>query len=239
MRVRTAALAAAIGAIALVLVVGLFVYLRRPPEPLRYTVRGIDISHHQGTIDWTRVAGAKVRFAYAKASEGADFQDPAVTSNVAGAARQGIATGVYHYFTFCAPGSAQAANFLATIDPRATQLPPAVDLEYVGNCANRPSRQALARELRAFLFIVEARYRRRPILYAPRVFFDRYLADRTFASYPLWIRDLTGVQTLPVKRTVLFRQFTEQGTIPGIRRLVDEDLFMGSEHDLALLAGRP
>ena len=40
---------------------------------LWYGVTGIDVSHHQGRIDWPVVAGSGVAFAYLKASEGGDF----------------------------------------------------------------------------------------------------------------------------------------------------------------------
>ncbi len=36
-------------------------------------VSGIDVSHHQGTVDWEAVASAGISFAYVKATEGSDF----------------------------------------------------------------------------------------------------------------------------------------------------------------------
>ncbi len=234
MRLRTVAIAAGIVVLLLVLaVVGL---LRLgSPAMVKYTVRGIDVSHHQGLIDWRRVAATHVRFAYLKASEGADWRDPSFAPNLAGARSNAIAAGAYHYFTFCAPGGAQATNFLDMAEPEATNLPPAVDLEYVGNCATRPSREAFSRELRAFLHIVEARYRTLPVLYSTRTFYDSYLSAAEFARYPLWIRDFTNTDIGPARHTVLFRQFADNGSIAGIRRPADEDLFMGSKEDFATL----
>jgi lysozyme len=217
-------------------VIGIAVLLdRHPDQTIRYTVRGIDVSHHQGVIDWDKVASAQVKFAYLKASEGADWRDASFATNLMGARRNGIAVGAYHYFTFCSPGSVQARNFLETVPAGATNLPPVVDLEYVGNCARRPTREAFARELRAFVHIVEARYRVRPVLYSAQAFFDAYLSGDAFARYPLWIRDVAGIARLPSKRKVLFRQFSERGTIPGIKRPVDEDLFMGTKEDFPRL----
>lgn len=205
------------------------------PGRTRYTVRGIDVSHHQGVIDWKRVAGARVRFAYLKSSEGGDWRDPSFGLNAQGARGAGLAVGAYHFFTFCAPGGAQVRNFLDMVEPSATSLPPAVDLEYVGNCLARPSRATFARELRAFLRVTEARYHVAPVLYTTRTFFDDYLSDAEFARYPLWIRDLAGVEHMPVKRTVLFRQFSDNGSVDGVRRLVDEDLFIGSKEEFETL----
>lgn len=205
------------------------------PSRTHYTVHGIDVSHHQDVIDWTRVARARVQFAYLKTSEGGDWRDQSFGTNLQGAKANGIAVGAYHFFTFCAPGSVQARNFLSAAPVDATRLPPAVDLEYVGNCGARPAREAFARELRAFLHITEARYRAVPVLYTTRTFFENYLRDDEFARYPLWIRDLTGLAAMPAKRTVLFRQFADNGRIDGIKRLTDEDLFMGSKEDFAAL----
>jgi lysozyme len=36
---------------------------------------GVDVSSHQGEVDWDRVAGDGIEFAYIKATEGADFVD--------------------------------------------------------------------------------------------------------------------------------------------------------------------
>jgi lysozyme len=36
---------------------------------------GVDVSSHQGTIDWDRVAADDIEFAYVKATEGGDLVD--------------------------------------------------------------------------------------------------------------------------------------------------------------------
>src|SRR5436190_24372522 len=46
------------------------------PLPIGTTVDGIDVSHWQGTIDWSQVAGSGYRFAILKATEGQTFDDP-------------------------------------------------------------------------------------------------------------------------------------------------------------------
>ncbi len=40
------------------------------PPSHSFPVRGVDVSHHQGTIDWPVIAGQGIRFAYMKATEG-------------------------------------------------------------------------------------------------------------------------------------------------------------------------
>src|SRR4051794_5467055 len=69
------------------------------PSDSLYPLQGIDISHHQGAIDWARLPGQGVDFAYIKASEGGDHRDPAFAANWAGARKAGIRRGAYHFFT--------------------------------------------------------------------------------------------------------------------------------------------
>jgi lysozyme len=53
--------------------------------PLWYDVVGVDVSNHQGEIDWPALAGSKVAFAYIKATEGGDFRDKRFQLNWEGA----------------------------------------------------------------------------------------------------------------------------------------------------------
>src|SRR5687768_3711582 len=74
------------------------------PSEARYPTQGIDVSHHQGVIEWSLLSGQGVDFAYIKASEGGDFVDPAFARNWDGAGRAGIRRGAYHFFTLCRSG---------------------------------------------------------------------------------------------------------------------------------------
>ncbi|MBI3647932.1 MAG: hydrolase, partial [Actinobacteria bacterium] len=68
------------------------------------TLPGIDVSHWQGKIDWTKVAADGVTFAIVKATEGRNYVDPMYATNAAGATANGIAVGAYH---FASPGPQQ------------------------------------------------------------------------------------------------------------------------------------
>lgn len=210
------------------------------PDIRRYPVRGIDVSHHQGLIDWAKLPGQRVRFVYLKASEGGDWTDPLFVQNVSAAPAKSIALGAYHYFTLCAPGRKQAANFLHAVPPHAhLVLPPAVDVEYVGNCAARPPRARFAHELLAFLDLVRTQLHAEPVLYSTQSFFDDYLSGPEFAHHPLWVRSLIGEAQWSKGRRVLFRQFADHARYDGVAGPVDVDLFNGSEAEfLRLRAGR-
>jgi|CXWL01.1.fsa_nt_gi lysozyme len=229
-KLALAAVASGAGAaLAYVLVDRGFVYLNHP-DRARYPVRGVDVSHHQGTIDWPRLAGAGVRFAYIKASEGASFRDVAFDENWAGAQRAGLAVGAYHYFTFCAPGVAQAANFAGALStasgPR--RLPPAVDLEYGGNCGARPSVAAFAAELAAFLADVESAAGGPLVLYVTEDLYRDYLEGR-FVDHPLWVRSVFTRPRFLGGRAWSFWQYGNRGRLPGVRPFVDLDAYNGTE----------
>ncbi|HEX8905068.1 MAG TPA: GH25 family lysozyme [Longimicrobiaceae bacterium] len=196
------------------------------PSRARFPVRGVDVSHHQGMIDWARLRADGAEFAYLKATEGAGWRDSTFVRNRAGALRAGVVTGAYHYFTFCAPGAAQARNFLAAAPPLpGPALPPAVDLELGGNCAARPHPDSLAAELRAFLAPVEAAYGRAAVLYVTRELYDRYLAGRPAAN-PLWLRSLLGEPRYG-GRWVIW-QYAARGRMDGVETYVDLNVFNGT-----------
>lgn len=190
------------------------------PSESAWPRQGIDVSHHQGVIDWTAVARQRqVDFAYIKASEGADLRDPMFGINWQGAGKAGIERGAYHYFSLCKPGDVQAANFIAAVPGDGAMLAPAIDLEFGGNCAARPDPETLLVELMVFIRTVEARYRQPVILYLTREFdagydiskrVDRRLWLRSIVREPAW-----GARPWSIWQASSFRQ------VPGIEGRVD------------------
>lgn len=158
----------------------------RPPlgDGERY---GIDVSAHQGAVDWRRVADDGIDFAYVKASEGGDFTDRRFAENWRGAGGVGLDRGAYHFFTLCTPGAAQAAHFLRVAAPEVGALAPAVDLELVGNCGRRPPAADVYHELDAFLAPVEAAWGREVVLYVGDEFERKYPVRERYGR-PLWHR---------------------------------------------------
>lgn len=90
-------------------------------------LRGIDVSTHQGVIDWDAVAGAGLSFAIIKATQGRseataglrDFTDSKFARNITEAHRIGLRVGVYHYLTAQTVTEAmeEAEYFLSVIAP--------------------------------------------------------------------------------------------------------------------------
>lgn len=145
---------------------------------------GIDVSHHQGRINWTRVKRDGISFAYIKASEGGRQVDGSFSENWRYAGHAGMRRGAYHFFTLCASGDEQAARFPDTIHGGA-ELAPAVDVELLGNCTKRPSRASVRRALRTFVQKVEVRTGQRVNLYVGDDFEAR-CGVRSELQRPLW-----------------------------------------------------
>jgi lysozyme len=112
------------------------------------TVLGIDVSHHNGAIDWPLVGQSDVRFAFAKATDGSTFVDPRFTANWPAIRDAGLLRGAYH---FGRPGSdpeVQASHFASVVGPLSWgELPPALDLEVMDG----QSKQAVIDWTLAFL----------------------------------------------------------------------------------------
>ncbi|MBU2695393.1 hypothetical protein CCO04_09895 [Pimelobacter sp. 30-1] len=191
-----------------------------PPAPPR---EGIDASHHQGPIDWPRVARAGITFAYLKATEGTGSTDPRFAAHRAAATRAGIDVAGYHYFQLCSDGAAQAAHFLDVVGrdrAAARALAPALDLELVGSCTTPPPRAVLLAEVRAFLRAVDTALRTRTVVYLYPDLEDRYGFAADLADHPQWVRRL-GAQ--PPARPWHVWQYDDRGTVPGIRGGVDRN----------------
>jgi GH25 family lysozyme M1 (1,4-beta-N-acetylmuramidase) len=58
---------------------------------------GVDVSHYDGSINWTSVKGSGISFAWAKATEGVSTGDAYFAANMPGAKAAGIYIGAYHF----------------------------------------------------------------------------------------------------------------------------------------------
>jgi len=207
------------------------------PDVGRYPVLGVDVSHHQGPIRWAELRSSGISFAFIKATEGADHQDAAFALNWQQAGAAGVARGAYHFFTFCADGSAQADNFIATVPALGGELPPVADVEFGGNCKEWPSVEEIREGLSRFLAKVEQAYGRRPIIYTTCDASRRILGG-WFTAYSIWARSLIFEPGESRFRHWLFWQYADNGRVPGIDRLVDLNVFRGPRAEFETLLER-
>ena len=204
------------------------------PSPTRYPIRGVDVSHHQGSINWSAVKAAGVQFAYIKATEGGDYKDPEFARNWTGSASIGLRHGAYHFFILDTPAAQQAQNFISTVTAEPDALPPAIDLEFSGlNRQRRPARQKFAHELAVFHDALAAHYGKIPVIYTTSDFKEEYL--RSMSIERLWIREIFTEPRLGHEPWI-FWQFSPRGRMKGMRGYVDLNVFNGTATDIKSLA---
>ena len=97
-------------------------------------VKGVDVSHYDGTIDWAAANKAGIAFAFMKSTEGTGFVDPQFAANWKGAGDAGVIRGAYHFFRPATDATAQADFFVQTTGvPGKGDPPPTIDLEATDN----------------------------------------------------------------------------------------------------------
>ena len=202
------------------------------PSGKTYPVRGVDVSSYQGDIDWPVLAQQDIQFAFIKATEGSSFTDPCFAENFPQAQAAGLRVGAYHFFSFDSAGETRAEHFIRTVPRTEDGLPPAVDVEFYGDKADHPpERETVQRELDQMLSRLEEHYGVRPVLYATKAAYDRYLAE-DYADYPLWIRSIAGQPALSAGRAWTFWQYTSRMRLPGYtgrEPYIDMNVFAGSQ----------
>lgn len=189
------------------------------------TAQGIDVSEHQGRIDWNAVKASGIDFAILRVGFGApswggrvDYQ---FNRNISECERLGIPYGVYIYS--CAFDNQQAAdeasmviNCLSGHNPR---LPVYYDLEDNSIIANGRQTGIASRAQVFCNRISAAGYE--PGIYANLNWFNNILTDSVFksSSWDHWIAqynsqcDYTGNYS--------FWQYKSNGKVPGINGNVD------------------
>ncbi len=227
---RFAGVVATIGAAVVAIAVLLYSYYAGyRPSAASFPVRGVDVSHHQAKIDWQRVANDNIRFAYVKATEGAEYRDQRFSENWSGARAAGLQTGAYHFFSLCRPGADQARNFTNLVPHAAGQLAPALDLEFGGNCSARPTSEKAKAAMSAYSDAIFAAYAIRPVLYVTNEFLRAY-GDVLPENAGMWIRSIAW--SLPRWRSQwTLWQYHNRGRVDGIDGPVDLNVFNGSPED--------
>jgi lysozyme len=198
---------------------------------------GIDVSYHQGTIDWWQVAASGKRFAFVRATAGTLTADTAYATNWSVARVAGVAVGSYHFANpDTAPNDAsnEATWFLRNATIASGDLIPVLDLE-VANSLDPASLTAWAQ---TWLTQVSAATGLRPIIYTTPNFWSTSMADTDWFArngyQVLWIANWTTATqpTVPAGgwggSGWTFWQHSSTGYVPGISVPVDLDRFNGS-----------
>ncbi len=206
--------------------------------PGGFTVHGIDISHHQGTVDWellrneARIDSFPVSFVFMKATEGTDMVDRQFERNFSQARRYGIMRGAYHFYRPLSPAKQQAEHFIRRVKLEPGDLPPVLDVEVK---PDGMSAEAFRQGILEWLVRVEQHYGVKPILYTYHSFRQQYMNDSVFNLYPYWIAHYY-VDSVRYRGPWAFWQHRDNGQLSGIGENVDLDVFRGSFQELQQLA---
>jgi lysozyme len=233
---------------------GSFDDLQHLPGPLpSFFVKGVDVSHHNGSIDWLRLRQAGVDFVYIKTTEGVGTPDPMAQTHALGARSAGLKTGYYH---FCRPSpksgnaaivadaEAEASDFKKALKnlPKA-DLPPVMDLEDDGpNVPSAPSDFLLWAQTMALALFDPAAVLPYPVIYSRAEYLDRRLppGHKLGATCKLWLSRYTADyrKALPGKGWADWSiwQFTEQGLLLP-NKLLDLNIWRRDEYTALLSAG--
>lgn len=205
-------------------------------------LRGIDVSHYQGEVDWYAVERGGLAFGFAKATEGASAVDDRFAANWRNVREAGLFRGAYHFGRPGQDPEVQAEHFASVVGALGFRdMPPVLDLE---ESDGHPA-DAVIEWARAFIVRAEALFERTLLLYTGG--FWRFQLgnkkDDFFAERRLWLAAYSQKPVIPASWAAwTFWQFTD-GThngpaqIPGVRGPVDQNLFAGDEAALNALCG--
>ena len=223
-----------LGVAALVVILGFYVGRRYilphsvNVDRYRYPIAGIDVSKHNGEIDFNQVRDDDYQFVIIKASEGKTYQDDAFERNYSGARDAGLKVGAYHFFRKNRSGKEQAENFLNVINGKPVDLPLVIDLEDDwGNGATINRKTALERVMEMINILNEKGY---PVMiYTNLNGYDKYYKDM-LGDHDLWLCSFNSPDLLP-QMPHRIQQFSHEGKVAGIKGNVDLNVFRGSKKE--------
>jgi GH25 family lysozyme M1 (1,4-beta-N-acetylmuramidase) len=203
------------------------------------TVKGIDVSYYQGSINWTSVKNDGVVYAFIRTSDGT-YHDPNFDTYWSGSRAAGIKHGAYHFFRPEDDPITQADYLLSKIGGslKADDLPPVLDVEV----ADGISAANIAAGVKRWSDHVEAAIGRKPIIYTGMYFWRDSVGNPDMHSDPLWHAQYTTASCPDIASTWptwTLWQYTSTGAIAGISGSVDVDRFNGDKTAFDSFLGPP
>ena len=196
---------------------------------------GIDISQYQGNILWDSVSLINekfpIDFIFVRATMGESAKDSKFAKNWDAVGKINKLRGAYHYFRPNENSVKQANNFIKTVTLKPGDLPPVLDIE------ERPRRQSmdsLRVGLKRWLERVEAHYKVKPIVYSGDSYFTDFL-ETEFKDYKLWIANYNFWVESPKMHWDIW-QFSEKGSVKGVKGFVDLNMYKSDVEDLEKLS---
>lgn len=196
------------------------------------SLMGIDVSSHQGVIDWKQVADAGVEFVMIRAgfrgfSEGVLYEDERAQENYRGAKEAGLKVGAYFFSQATSVEEAleEAELLLSIVRDWEVDLPLVFDWEYISNTARTADmkRRLLTDCALAFTQRIRAEG------YEPMIYFNPHLAKNflhleELADCDFWLAMYTD--WMRYEHRFFMWQYSNQGKVPGIETAVDLNLML-------------
>ena len=186
-----------------------------------YELSGIDISSHNGEIDFAEVKNAGVNFVFIKSTEGANFKDSKFERNYVLALENKFFLGTYHFFRFDVDGIEQANNFMSAVGDKYFDMPLVIDVEEHGN----PYvfiKSKVVRELRDMVDeLIANNYK--VMFYTNKDGYNEFIKGN-FDDYPLWLCAFSKPEG--IDWTIW--QYSHWGEVDGIKGEVDLNIFYGN-----------
>ena len=188
---------------------------------------GIDVSSHQGEIDWQQAAEAGIQFAmirvgYRGYETGVLKVDDYARENLTRAAEAGLDVGVYFFSQAITPEEAvREANFvLAVLRDTPLQMGVAFDWEYVSETARTGQMDSRTLTDCAVAFCETIR----AAGYVPMIYFNQHVGRELLfleelSDYDWWLAMYDEDMTWPYR--ISMWQYSETGSVPGIEGNVD------------------
>lgn len=203
-------------------------YFYRPTiiiDETRYPVKGIDVSKHNGKIDFMTIARNDFQFVVIKATEGYDHTDPNFDTYYRQAREAGLDIGAYHFFMMNKNGKRQAEHFMKHLRGKEFNLPLVIDVEDWKN-AKRINADSVASRLRDMITTIETKGYN-VMVYTNGDGYRKYIKERI--DIPVWICSFRQPENLDLKWTM--HQYSHWGRIPGHINDFDLNIFNGTQNE--------
>ncbi|MBR3697445.1 MAG: glycoside hydrolase family 25 protein [Clostridia bacterium] len=190
---------------------------------------GIDVSAHQGVIDWKQVKDSGIEFAMIRCgfrgnSEGGIFQDRYFKDNINGAVKNGVFVGIYFYSTAVNEDEAiqEAAWVVNTIKSYRITYPVAYDFEDFGKyrCAGVSGEQATSNAIAFLNYVKSSGYT--PMMYSNKSDISSRFNKARLSSYKFWLAHYTT--NTNYTGSYQMWQYTSNGSVSGISSRVDMNI---------------
>ena len=184
-----------------------------------YNTQGLDISHHQEKVNWTRV-DPKYKFIILKATEGQNFLDTDFLYNWNNARLNGFIVGAYHFFTMTSSGVAQADFYISKVSASDKTLPPIIDLEI---STKKYKKKDVIKNLEEMVEKLEKHYKKRVIFYVNYNTYNVYIKGE-FPKNKIWITDYKYFPRIKEDNRWIIWQVSRRGRIDGIPGFTDKNV---------------